>query len=198
MLPATPHPPCSHPLQPMHNILPPLHVPTPVFGQVPHNNDENDLPDASYDAILASCKCKLAPGATGSLAPKQTQVPESILTAWSKARGCETSSGAPVTKLKLKRAAAKKKKGEESESDEEWAPKKGGQACGVGNWSPEDFTGLLDAVESILPAGKQEWEKVYARFTAWEEEHGRLLCSCDMAEKRFKAVSLGLHCCTDL
>ena len=73
---------------------------------------------------------------------------------------------------RVKRGLGKRKVRAKSESEDGVVKGKVGRSHGAVNWSEDDFTALLDAVEALLLAGRKAWGAVYSRFEAWAKAHG--------------------------
>ena len=144
--------------------------PHPIFGHASASDNENSLLAPTLASILADTK-------PGAMAASKV-----VLGKW---EGCGTKA------IKVKQGLGKRKVKVDSELEDGVVKGKGGRTRGAVNWSDEDYSTLLDAVEVLLPEGRKAWGAIYSHFEAWAKEHGRPVHSESTVENRFKAVS----CC---
>jgi len=131
-------------------------------------HDESSLPDATPSTVLVHVK------------PKATAA--SKVGSGNLAR-CGTKAA------KVKQQDPKKKVRVDSELEDGVVRWQSGRTWGAINWSNEDFTALLDAIDNLLPAGNKAWAGVYSCFKAWEKEQGHPLHLEATIENKYEAVS---------
>ncbi|KAF8512187.1 hypothetical protein JB92DRAFT_3143860 [Gautieria morchelliformis] len=163
-------------MPPVLGVQPPDFKPHPwatTIFSASGDDKENDLPDAS--ALITQAAAVKSVKGTRVTAPNK--------------QGSAIRGGKPSVRGKGTRATAKRKKVVSgSDTGEEEPVVKRGHTLGAVKWRAEDFDGLLDLVEELLPAGEKEWLALYGHFVDWAEENERPLRSAETIEKWYKLL----------
>lgn len=83
-------------------------------------------------------------------------------------------------------AASRKRKHSDDEDEDDTSRR--GRPRGVGNYTSEDNSALLDAIEAELPVGAKGYQAVHRHFTRWARRNNRPECTLKSLETKFKQV----------
>ncbi|KAJ7224652.1 hypothetical protein GGX14DRAFT_387325 [Mycena pura] len=89
-------------------------------------------------------------------------------------------------KVASTRQKGKKRKLASSDSEGVAAAPKRGRPSGLGNYTMDDLTKLLDLVEDELPIGQKGWKVIHRAYTKWAKANARPLRVEKALENKFK------------
>lgn len=145
------------------------------------------LPDTNDD--------DLSDGPTIALAQGRTATTKVAGSRRDKGKGRAVESTSQSKGKSRPAPSSRKRKYSDDEDDDDNS--KRGRPKGAGNYTSDDNSALLDAVESELPLGMRGYQAVHRQFTQWARRNGRPERTVKSLETKFKQVCLpcGSICC---